>query len=106
MDCGPKGVVREPSFAVTGYYLLGERLIRSCVRVTERENIAPKSMAQCLGGMSVMSTHIPAALATEAKAAAIETRSERWAWIETALTVVLTTMAVLTVSFFAVVTNL
>jgi hypothetical protein len=60
-------------------------------------------MAQCLGGMSVMSTHIPAALASEAKATAVETR---WAWIETALTVILTTVAVLAVSFFAVVTNL
>ena len=106
MDCGSKGAVWEPSFAVTGYHLLRERLIRSCVRVAERENIALKSMAQCLGGMSVMSTHIPAALAAEAKATAVEMRSARWAWIETALTVVLTTMAVLAVSFFAVVTNL
>ena len=53
-----------------------------------------------------MSTHIPAALAGEAKATAAETRSTRWAWIETALTVVLTTAAVLVVSFFAVATNL
>jgi len=51
-----------------------------------------------------MSTRIPAALAGEATAA--ETRSTRWAWIETALTVILTTVAVLVVSFFAVVTNL
>jgi hypothetical protein len=56
--------------------------------------------------MSVMSTHIPAALAGEARATAVETRSARWAWIETALTVILTTVAVLAVSFFAVVTNL
>ena len=56
--------------------------------------------------MSVMSTHIPVALASEARARAVETRSSRWAWIETALTVILTTMAVLVVSFFAVVTNL
>jgi hypothetical protein len=54
--------------------------------------------------MSVMSTHIPAALAAEATA--VKTRSARWAWIETALTVVLTTVAVLAVSFFAVVANL
>jgi hypothetical protein len=53
-----------------------------------------------------MSTHIPAALTGEARPTAIETRSARWAWIETALTVILTTMAVLVVSFFAVVTNL
>ena len=53
-----------------------------------------------------MSTHIPAAFAGEAKATAVETRSARWAWIETALTVVLTTVAVLAVSIFAVVTNL
>jgi hypothetical protein len=56
--------------------------------------------------MSVMSTHIPAALAGEARTAAVETRSTQWAWIETALTVILTTMAVLVVSFFAVVINL
>jgi hypothetical protein len=56
--------------------------------------------------MSVMSTHIPAALAGEANAIAVETRSARWAWIETTLTVILTTAAVLAVSFFAVVTNL
>jgi hypothetical protein len=55
--------------------------------------------------MSVMSTHIPAALAVEARSA-VEIRSTRWAWIETALTVILTTMAVLVVSFFAVVSNL
>jgi hypothetical protein len=51
-----------------------------------------------------MSTRI--ALASEAKATADETRSTRWAWIETTLTVILTTVAVLVVSFFAVVTNL
>jgi hypothetical protein len=56
--------------------------------------------------MSVMSTHIPAALAGEAGAIAIERRSTRWAWIETALTVLLMTVAVLAVSFFAVVSNL
>jgi len=56
--------------------------------------------------MSVMSTRIPAALAGEARSTAVETRSARRAWIETALTVILTTMAVLVVSFFAVVTNL
>jgi hypothetical protein len=63
-------------------------------------------MAQCLGGLSVMSTHVPAALAGEANATAVETRSARGAWIGTALTVILTTVAVLAVSFFAVVTNL
>jgi hypothetical protein len=56
--------------------------------------------------MSVMSTHIPAALADEAGMQADETRSTRWAWIETAVTVLLTTVAVLVVSFFAVTTNL
>jgi len=56
--------------------------------------------------MSVMSTRIPAALAGEARSTAVETRSARRAWIETALTVILATMAVLVVSFFAVVTNL
>ncbi len=53
-----------------------------------------------------MSTRIPAVLAGEARPAADSTRSTRWAWIETAVTVVLTTVAVLVVSFFAVVTNL
>jgi hypothetical protein len=53
-----------------------------------------------------MSTRVPAALAGEANATAVETRSTRWAWIGSALTVVLTTVAVLAVSFFAVVTNL
>jgi hypothetical protein len=53
-----------------------------------------------------MSTRVPAVLAGEANATAIETRLTRWEWIETALTVVLTTVAVLAVSFFAVVTNL
>jgi hypothetical protein len=76
------------------------------VRVAEREVVALKSVAQSLGGMSVMSTHIPAALAGEADAIAIERRSTRWAWIETAFTVLLTTVAVLAVSFFAVVSNL
>jgi hypothetical protein len=56
--------------------------------------------------MSVMSTRIPAVLAGEATSTAVETRSTRWMWIETALTVILTTAAVLVVSFFAVVTNL
>jgi hypothetical protein len=56
--------------------------------------------------MSVMSTRIPAALAGEARLVAVETRSKRWARIETALTVILATVAVLVVSFFAVVTNL
>jgi hypothetical protein len=56
--------------------------------------------------MSVMSTRIPAALAGEATLTAVETRSERWAWIETALTITLTATAVLVVSFFAVLTNL
>ena len=63
-------------------------------------------MERCVGGKGVMSTHIHAALAGEAKAMAVETRSARWAWIGTALTVILTTVAVLAVSFFAVVTNL
>ena len=53
-----------------------------------------------------MSTHIPAALAGEADAIAIERRSTRCVWIETSLTVLLTTVAVLAVSFFAVVSNL
>ena len=53
-----------------------------------------------------MSTHIPAVLASEAKATADEIRSTRGAWIESALTVILTTVAVLVVSLFAVVTNL
>jgi hypothetical protein len=53
-----------------------------------------------------MSTRVPAVLAGEANATAVETRSTRWAWIETALTVILTTVAVVAVSFFAVVTNL
>jgi hypothetical protein len=53
-----------------------------------------------------MSTRIPAALAGEARLAAVETRSTRWASLETALTVILTTVAVLAVSLFAVVTNL
>jgi len=56
--------------------------------------------------MSVMSTRSPAALAGEARSTAVETRSVRWAWIETALTVIFTTVAVLVVSLFAVVTNL
>jgi hypothetical protein len=56
--------------------------------------------------MSVMSTHIPAALAGEADATAVETRSTRSAWIEAALTALLTTVAVLAVSLFAVVTHL
>jgi len=56
--------------------------------------------------MSVMSTPIPAALAGEADATAVKTRSTRWARIEIMLTVLLTTVAVLAVSFFAVVTNL
>jgi hypothetical protein len=56
--------------------------------------------------MSVMTTRVPAALAAEASRTAVEARSARWAWIETAVTVVLTTAAVLAVSFFAVVTNL
>jgi hypothetical protein len=81
------------------------RLIRSYVRVAERGTVAPQILAQWLGGMSVMSTHIPAALAVEARSA-VEIRSTRWAWIETALIVILTTMAVLVVSFFAVVSNL
>jgi hypothetical protein len=76
------------------------------VRVAEREVVALKSVAQSLGGMSVMSTHIPAALAGEADAIAIERRSTRCVWIETSLTVLLTTVAVLAVSFFAVVSNL
>jgi hypothetical protein len=54
--------------------------------------------------MSVMSTHIPTALA--GGPIAVETRSVRWAWIEATLTVILTTVAVLAVSFFAVATNL
>jgi hypothetical protein len=53
-----------------------------------------------------MSTRMPAALAGEADAIAVETRSTRWAWIGTALTVLLTTVAVLAVSFFAVATSL
>jgi hypothetical protein len=56
--------------------------------------------------MSVMSTRIPAALAGEATLTAVENRSTRSMWIETALTVVLTTVAVLVVSFFAVIANL
>jgi hypothetical protein len=56
--------------------------------------------------MSVMSTRIPAVLAGEARLTAVETRPTRWAWIEAAMTVVLTTVTVLVVSFFAVVTNL
>jgi len=68
--------------------------------------VAPQILARWLGGMSVMSTHIPAALAGEARTAAAETRSTQWAWIETALTVIITTMAVLVVSFFAVAINL
>jgi hypothetical protein len=53
-----------------------------------------------------MATRVPAALADEATATAVEIRSTRVTWIETALTVILTTVAVLAVSFFAVVTNL
>jgi hypothetical protein len=86
-------------------FLLGEA-IRACVRVTEGEAFALKNVAQWLGGMSVMSTHIPAALAGEADTIAVETRSTRWAWIEAALTALLTTVAVLAVSLFAVVTHL
>jgi hypothetical protein len=56
--------------------------------------------------MSVMPTNIPAAVAGGADAITIETRSTRWAWIGTALAILLTTVAVLAVSFFAVVTNL
>jgi hypothetical protein len=56
--------------------------------------------------MSVMSTRTPAALAGKARPTAVEIRSTRLAWIETALTVMLTTVAVLVVSFFAVATNL
>jgi hypothetical protein len=52
-----------------------------------------------------MSTRIPAALA-EARSTAVETRPTQLAWVETALTVILTTAAVLVVSFFAIVTNL
>jgi hypothetical protein len=98
--------VSEFSFAVTRYYFSEERLIRSCVRVAERETVALQGVAQRLWGMSVMSTRIPAVLAGEATSTAVETRSTRWMWIETALTVILTTAAVLVVSFFAVVTNL
>jgi hypothetical protein len=56
--------------------------------------------------MTVMSTRVPAALAGEADAIAVVTRPARWAWIEIAVTVALTTVAVLAVSFYAVVTNL
>jgi len=53
-----------------------------------------------------MSTRIPAALAGEARSAAVEARSTRRAWIETSVTVTLAMVAVLVVSFFGVVTNL
>jgi hypothetical protein len=106
VDCGPNEAISEPSFAVTGYYFSRERLIRSCVRVAKGEAVALKNVAQSLGGMSVMSTNIPAAVAGGADAITIETRSTRWAWIGTALAILLTTAAVLAVSFFAVVTNL
>jgi len=76
------------------------------VRVAERGMAAPRILAQWLGEISVMSIRSPAALAGEARSTAVETRSVRWAWIETALTVMLTTVAVLVVSLFAVVTNL
>jgi hypothetical protein len=56
--------------------------------------------------MSVMSTRIPAALAAEAQATVSAVRPTRGEWIETALTVTFATVAVLIVSFFAVVTNL
>jgi hypothetical protein len=77
-------------------------------------NVAPKSCAGCFAlkilratfwGKSVM-TDLPVALADEAEAQDAATRSNRGAWIETALSVLFTMTAVLLVALVAVVSNL
>lgn len=52
-----------------------------------------------------MSANLPVALAEDSEASHPDTRAERLSWLEVALTVVLTTAAVLVVSFLSVVTN-
>jgi hypothetical protein len=75
-------------------------VIRSCVIDPSR---TPRDV---LWGMTVMSTDMPAVLATEAAEAGAETQSAPSEWVATALTVLFTTAAVLFVSFLAVVTGL
>jgi hypothetical protein len=53
-----------------------------------------------------MSANLPSALADDAAAPSADARVERLSWLEVALTVLLTSAAVLLVSFLSVVTNL
>jgi hypothetical protein len=59
-----------------------------------------------LGKGILMSTDMPAALATEPAETAVEAPSATSEWAETALTVLFTAAAVLFVSFLAVVTGI
>jgi len=53
-----------------------------------------------------MSANSPTALADDAAAPSVDARADRLSWLEVAMTVLLTTAAVLLVSFLSVVTNL
>jgi ABC-type Fe3+-siderophore transport system permease subunit len=53
-----------------------------------------------------MSANLPSALADDTMAPSTGVRAERLSWLEVALTVLVTSAAVLLVSFLSVVTNL